>query len=101
VAKVIERTRARYEVEDVEYGKVYRWKPESVVVECGCGEKTSLTHLETACEECGAEHRASSESIWQTTDREVIKMFTPGAIRRTANTTRLYRTEEAFFDFVI
>ena len=37
-------------------GTVYRWKPESVMVECGCGEKTSLTHSETACEECGSEH---------------------------------------------
>ena len=56
MAKVIERARARYHVEDVEYGKVYRWKPESILVECGCGEKTNLTHSETACEECGAEH---------------------------------------------
>jgi hypothetical protein len=60
--KVIERMRARYDVEDVEYGKVYRWKPESVVVECGCGERTSLTHSETACEKCGAEH---TELVWE------------------------------------
>ncbi|CAA9451219.1 MAG: hypothetical protein AVDCRST_MAG78-3420 [uncultured Rubrobacteraceae bacterium] len=39
----------------MEYGTVYRWQPESVVV--GCGEETSLTHSETACEECGAEHK--------------------------------------------
>ncbi len=26
------------------------------MVECGCGEEASLTHSETACEECGAEH---------------------------------------------
>jgi hypothetical protein len=38
------------------WSTVYRWKPESVMVECGCGEKTSLTHSETACEECGSEH---------------------------------------------
>jgi hypothetical protein len=56
VAKVIERARAGYEVEEVEYGKVYRWQPETVVVECGCGEETALTHSETACEECGEEH---------------------------------------------
>ena len=56
MAKIIERVRARYEVEDVEMGKVYRWRPESVVVECGCGEKVSLTDSETVCEECGAEH---------------------------------------------
>ena len=56
VAKIIERARARYEVEEVEYGKVYRWQPETVVVECVCGEETALTPSDTACEECGAEH---------------------------------------------
>lgn len=57
VAKIIERVRARYEVEDVEMGKVYRWRPESVVVECGCGEKPTLTASKHACGQCGADHR--------------------------------------------
>jgi hypothetical protein len=56
VAKIVDRARAGYEVEEVTYGKVYSWRPESVVVECECGEETALTHSETACEECGAEH---------------------------------------------
>jgi hypothetical protein len=56
VAKIVERARAGYEVEEVAYGKVYSWRPESVVVECECGEETVLTRSETACEECGAEH---------------------------------------------
>ena len=56
MAKIIERARAGYDVEEVEYGKVYRWQPETVVVECGCGEEASFTHSETDCEECGAEH---------------------------------------------
>jgi hypothetical protein len=56
VAKIVERARARYEVEEVEYGKVYRWQAETVVVECVCGEETALTPSETVCEECGAEH---------------------------------------------
>jgi hypothetical protein len=57
MAKVIERACARYEVEEVEYGKVYRWQPETVVVECTCGEEASLTPSEPACEECGAEYK--------------------------------------------
>jgi hypothetical protein len=57
MAKMIERARARYEVEEVEYGKVYRWQPETVVVECTCGEEASLTPSEPAGEECGAEHK--------------------------------------------
>ena len=34
VAKVIERVEAHYGVRDVEMGKVYTWRPQSVVVEC-------------------------------------------------------------------
>ena len=56
VAKIIERARAGYEVEEAEYGKVYKWQPETVVGECVGGEETALTPSETACEECGAEH---------------------------------------------
>ncbi len=56
MAKIVERVQARYDVQEVEMGEVYTYRPESVVVECGCGGKTSLTHSETACEECGAEH---------------------------------------------
>jgi hypothetical protein len=57
VAKVIERVEARYEVQDVEMGKVYRWRPESLVVECDCGEEPSLTASKNACGECGADYR--------------------------------------------
>jgi len=56
VAKITDRARAYYEVEDVEYGKVYRWQPETLVVECECGEEASLTQAETACKGCGAQH---------------------------------------------
>ena len=57
MAKVIERVQARYEVEDVEFGKVYKWRPESVVLECECGEEPSLTASKTACARCGTDYR--------------------------------------------
>ncbi len=56
MAKITERVRARYDAQEVDFGTVYKWRPESVVVECGCGEETNLTHSETTCEECGSEH---------------------------------------------
>jgi hypothetical protein len=56
--RVIERVQAHYEVRDVEIGKVYRWCPERVVVECGCGEEPTLTASRTACGGCGADHAA-------------------------------------------
>ena len=39
VAKIIERVKAHYEIQDVEMGKVYRWCPESIMVRCVCGER--------------------------------------------------------------
>jgi hypothetical protein len=56
VAKVLERVQAHYEVQEVEFGRVYKWCPESVLVECECGEMNTLTASGTTCEECGAEH---------------------------------------------
>lgn len=56
--RVIERVRGHYEVQDVEMGKIYKWRPESVVVECECGEELTLSALRTTCDECAADHGA-------------------------------------------
>ena len=63
MAKVIERLDAHYEVQDVEFGKVYKWHPESLVLECDCGEKPSLTASKSACGECGADYRDLLEDV--------------------------------------
>jgi hypothetical protein len=55
---VIERAEGRYEVQDVEFGRVYRWRPEQVVVECDCGSRAILTASEITCR-CGVDHAAA------------------------------------------
>ena len=55
---VIERTEGHYDVEEVRFGTVYRWCPECVVVECDCGQRATLTRLESVCPRCGADHAA-------------------------------------------
>jgi hypothetical protein len=57
MVKVIERSGGRYEVQEVEFGRVYRWCPECVVIECDCGEMTILTPSGATCR-CGADHIA-------------------------------------------
>ena len=54
--RTIKRTEGYYEVEDVEFGRVYRWAPESVVVACDCGQRSELTRCEAICKGCGTEH---------------------------------------------
>ncbi len=63
--KLIERVPAHYEAQDVEdLGRVYRWCPEQVVLECGaCGtrrafRRSNLVTSIVACQ-CGASSSAS------------------------------------------
>lgn len=56
----IERTEGHYEVQEVDFGRVYRWRPERVEFECTCGERLTLTASSTAsCPRCGANHAAT------------------------------------------
>ncbi len=55
-SKVIEHVQPRYEVQDVAFGKVYKWHPEHIVAECQCGQRLSLTASTTSCTECGTDH---------------------------------------------
>jgi len=57
--EVIERTEGRYDAHEVEFGTVYRWCLECVVVECDYGERAILTVSTTTCGECGADHAAA------------------------------------------
>jgi hypothetical protein len=69
--KVIKRLDAHYEVQDVPMGKVYRWRPESVVVECEqCGENQILSASKHACEECGADQRVVVEQVLEASPEE-------------------------------
>ena len=55
-AAMIERTEGHYEVQEVEFGRVYRWCPESVLVECDCGERLTLTASMSTCRGCGMDY---------------------------------------------
>ncbi len=48
MVRVIKHTEAHYEVKEVEFGEVYRWRPERLVLECECGERPTLTNSMTA-----------------------------------------------------
>jgi hypothetical protein len=57
--KIVHYTAGHYEVQEVEFGTVYAWRPQSVMAECKCGEKLHLTVLEEAnCRRCGTDHTA-------------------------------------------
>src|SRR5919199_3721587 len=69
-AKVIECVEGHYEVEKVLFGRVYRWCPECIVAECGCGERVILTGSVTTCAGCGADHAALAQEWLPAEQRE-------------------------------
>ena len=54
MATVVERIRGHYDVQEVDFGRVYRWCPERIVAECGCGAKSVLTASAATRGRCGA-----------------------------------------------
>lgn len=57
-AKVIENMGGYYEAQEVPFGVVYHWHPGYLLIECGCGERLTLTCSMSICSECGADHAA-------------------------------------------
>ncbi len=62
--RIVERVESHYETQEVEVGRVYKWRPESVVIECKCGKRTPHKRSELidsvfTCE-CGADHMAGT-----------------------------------------
>lgn len=56
----IERTEGHYEVQEVDFGRVYRWCPEHINIDCECGEGLALTTSSSpVCPRCGTNHEAT------------------------------------------
>jgi len=43
MAKVTERVEGSYEVQEMEFSRIYKWYPGYLVLECECGERLSLS----------------------------------------------------------
>jgi hypothetical protein len=82
--EVIERLAEHYEAEDVEYGRVYKWCPECVVVRCACGKRATHKRADViglvapACE-CGKDEMPSitQELVPQLLDEEYETLHHP------------------------
>ncbi len=60
MVRIVERVEGYYDVQEVELGEVYRWNPGHLVVECKCGEHSSLTASGSVCNGCGADHASTT-----------------------------------------
>ena len=65
MVEIIDCVEGHYEVQEVEFGKVYAWRSGWLVIECDCGEVVTLTRNSTTCA-CGAEHVGTFEEAMDT-----------------------------------
>jgi hypothetical protein len=95
--RVVERIAGHYDVQDVEFGKVYTWRPESVVAECECGQRATFEGPEiisgsaSVCE-CGKDPtaRIREELLTRSLDEEEDdKVLHPWRFWRTSKNTGL------------
>src|SRR5215210_1559540 len=56
MVQILQRVEAHYGSRELPFATVYEWHPASVALECGCGEKVTLTatNTTTTCSRCGA-----------------------------------------------
>jgi len=57
----VKRTGGHYEVQELDFGRVYRWCPEHVDIACECGERLDVAA--TACPRCGANLAATIAAV--------------------------------------
>lgn len=55
-AKVLETIGGYYEPREVPFEVIYTWHPGFVLLECGCGERLTLTCSMSTCSKCSADH---------------------------------------------
>ena len=65
------------QVQDAPFGKVYKWCHESVVVEYKCGERLTLTNLETTASGAAQTIGLLSKKSW-TLSSLTMRRGTPG-----------------------
>ena len=64
VAQVIEHVEAHYEVQAMEMGTLYSWCPESVVIECDCGQSFTVEGAkDSSCPRCRANHSGVARGL--------------------------------------
>ena len=52
-----------YEVQEITYGKDYKWVPAQALSECDCGQAMNVDAHHTLCPGCGADHTVVAREV--------------------------------------
>src|SRR5215212_1045239 len=97
MTRIIEDIEAHYETLEVPFGRIYEWHPEHIIVECGCGERFTLsaTSTTTTCR-CGIDHGAILRNIERHADPLSDKISHPWVYDAQVQAAQHHRDESAY-----
>jgi hypothetical protein len=97
MTRIIEDIEAHYETREVPFGRIYEWHPEHIIVECGCGERFTLsaTSTTTTCR-CGIDHGAILRNIERHADPLSDKISHPWLYDAQEQAAQHHRDESAY-----
>jgi hypothetical protein len=52
-----------YEVQEIAYGKDYKWVPAHALIECDCGQTMDVDAHHTVCPGCGTDHTVVAREV--------------------------------------
>lgn len=52
-----------YEVQEIPYGKDYKWVPSHALIECDCGRAMDIDIHHTVCPGCEADHTTAVRTL--------------------------------------
>jgi hypothetical protein len=74
---IVEHLEGHYEAHEMQFGVVYKWSPESVVIECECGARPTLTASKSICSGCGVDYALVARRELNGSQRTVDKVLHP------------------------
>jgi hypothetical protein len=100
MVQILERLQAHYESREMPFGKVYEWHPAAVALECGCGEKVTLsaTSPTTICSRCSADLGTFARDIREREGRLPDNLTHPWFYDATERTKQREHDEAAYLE---
>jgi hypothetical protein len=97
MTQIIENIEAHYETHEVPFGRIYEWHPEHIIVECGCGERFTLSATSTTptCR-CGTDLGAIVRTIQKHEDWLPDKIRHPWLYDAQEQAAQHHRDESAY-----
>ncbi len=78
MTKILERIEGHYEVHEGPFSRAYTWHPAYVTLECGCGERFTLSATSTTATcQCGTDYGALISDLQEREDRLPDKSVHP------------------------